>query len=220
MPKDSRWVYTAVSDSHLLIMSSGHRTRYQAPATLHALGILQVWDMRKSTPLHFRSGVLIVSSNPSGTFSSSLSYRSTDLKYDNCGVPANWTDQYTSCVPDGSNPPPNGTCTSPNPPPQGYNWSTSNTAERYRRMGDALRSQKRPIFYSLCDWGQANVQEWGKEVGRSWRMTGDIERKSILCHYAHGFLTQITWLSLLGSYHGDIERQFFPNEFRRFLGPQ
>lgn len=102
-----------------------------------------------------------------------------DLKYDNCGVPSSWADQYNACVPDsyGSQNFPNGTCPNlSNPAPAGYNWSTSNTAERYRRMRDALESVDRTILFSLCDWGVADVNEWGNQTGNSWRMSGDINR--------------------------------------------
>jgi alpha-galactosidase len=100
------------------------------------------------------------------------------LKYDNCYVPANWTDEYDACVPDQwqtYGPFPNGTCTITNQTaPAGYDWGTSNTAERYRIMRDALLAQNHTILYSLCEWGQADVEEWGATVGSSWRITGDI----------------------------------------------
>ncbi|KAJ5262702.1 hypothetical protein N7524_008007 [Penicillium chrysogenum] len=97
------------------------------------------------------------------------------LKYDNCGVPSNWTDEYTYCVPDGDGPYPDGTCPDlTNPAPEGYDWKTSNTYKRYAAMRDALLDVDRTIFYSLCGWGQANVNSWGMEVGNSWRMSGDI----------------------------------------------
>ncbi|RMJ26587.1 hypothetical protein PHISP_02519 [Aspergillus sp. HF37] len=98
------------------------------------------------------------------------------LKYDNCGVPKNWTDQYTYCVlgPKDTNNP-NGTCPDlENRAPEGYDWSTSNTAERYRRMREALEDTDRTVLYSLCEWGHANVNAWGNETGSSWRMSGDI----------------------------------------------
>ena len=41
-------------------------------------------------------------------------------------------------------------------------------------MRDALNSTKRPIFYSLCEWGQDNPAEWAPRVGNSWRTTADI----------------------------------------------
>jgi alpha-galactosidase len=106
----------------------------------------------------------------------------SDLKYDNCGVPSNWTDQYNYCVPDSgdntSNP--NGTCPGlSNAAPSGYDWSTSNTAKRYTQMRDALVSAQdtRTILFSLCEWGSAGIEEWGASMGNSWRTTGDIQGK-------------------------------------------
>ncbi|KAF9886485.1 hypothetical protein FE257_011392 [Aspergillus nanangensis] len=99
------------------------------------------------------------------------------LKYDNCGVPSDQSDTYTYCVPDGTTGTSfsNGTCEDiASPAPEGYDWRNSKTAERYRTMRDALLSVNRTIFYSICDWGQANVNAWGNETGNSWRMSGDI----------------------------------------------
>lgn len=46
----------------------------------------------------------------------------------------------------------------------------------YLKMERYLREQPRDIFYSLCQYGMANVWEWGKYVdANSWRTTGDIE---------------------------------------------
>src|SRR2546427_10296252 len=45
----------------------------------------------------------------------------------------------------------------------------------YQRMGDALRKVKRPIVYSLCQYGRLDVWKWGADVGGNlWRTTGDI----------------------------------------------
>jgi alpha-galactosidase len=45
----------------------------------------------------------------------------------------------------------------------------------YQKMGDALRAAGRPIVYSLCQYGHADVWKWGPEVGGNlWRTTGDI----------------------------------------------
>jgi len=46
--------------------------------------------------------------------------------------------------------------------------------ERYSRMRDALNKTGRYIFYSICNWGDEKVWEWGGSVGNSWRTTGDI----------------------------------------------
>ncbi|KAL4862744.1 hypothetical protein BDV12DRAFT_190175 [Aspergillus spectabilis] len=100
------------------------------------------------------------------------------LKYDDCGVPQNWTDNYTACVPDTANtsgPFPNGTCPNLiNAAPPSYNWGESNSATRYRHMRDALLKVNHTILYSLCNWGNAAVNTWGNATGNSWRMSGDI----------------------------------------------
>lgn len=45
----------------------------------------------------------------------------------------------------------------------------------YQIMGDALLKAGRPIVYSLCQYGRADVWKWGAEVGgNAWRTTGDI----------------------------------------------
>jgi len=73
------------------------------------------------------------------------------LKYDNCNVPANWSDASSYS-----------------------DWSQSNSAKRYRQMSTALAAVSNPIALSLCIWGDAQVWTWGATVGQSWRMTGDI----------------------------------------------
>ncbi|KIY74332.1 glycoside hydrolase family 27 protein [Cylindrobasidium torrendii FP15055 ss-10] len=72
------------------------------------------------------------------------------LKYDNCNVPGNWSDYWTYT-----------------------DWYESNSAKRYRQMAGALANQDRPIQFALCNWGNANVWDWGARVGHSWRMSGD-----------------------------------------------
>ena len=45
----------------------------------------------------------------------------------------------------------------------------------YQKMGDALLKAGRPIVYSLCQYGRADVWTWGTKVGGNlWRTTGDI----------------------------------------------
>src|SRR5277367_5868417 len=47
--------------------------------------------------------------------------------------------------------------------------------DAYIKMRDALRSTGRPILYSLCQYGDDAVWEWGASVGGNlWRTTGDI----------------------------------------------
>ena len=47
--------------------------------------------------------------------------------------------------------------------------------QRYPPMRDALNQTSRPIFYSICNWGQENPWTWGPATGNSWRTTGDIK---------------------------------------------
>jgi alpha-galactosidase len=45
----------------------------------------------------------------------------------------------------------------------------------YQKMAEALRKTGRPIVYSICQYGRANVQEWGPKAGGNlWRTTFDI----------------------------------------------
>ncbi|KAF2194795.1 glycoside hydrolase family 27 protein [Zopfia rhizophila CBS 207.26] len=119
-------------------------------------------------------------------YQASLGYESIDaatwseweidyLKYDNCNVPNNWTDSCRGCVPENRGDLRNGTCTNPDGMcPAGYDYSKSLTAERFRIMRDAIVAQPRTMLYSLCEWGEAGVQQWGNDTGSSWRMSGDI----------------------------------------------
>src|SRR5215203_4448588 len=41
-------------------------------------------------------------------------------------------------------------------------------------MRDALYATKRPIIFSICEWGDNKPWEWAKNIGHLWRTTGDI----------------------------------------------
>ena len=45
---------------------------------------------------------------------------------------------------------------------------------RYPAMRDALNATGRPIFYSICNWGDEETWKWAPETGNSWRTTQDI----------------------------------------------
>jgi alpha-galactosidase len=63
-----------------------------------------------------------------------------------------------------------------------YDWCSafriykdSEMRATYQKMGDALRASGRPIVYSLCQYGKADVWKWGPLVGGNlWRTTDDI----------------------------------------------
>ncbi|KAJ7942593.1 Alpha-galactosidase [Quillaja saponaria] len=50
----------------------------------------------------------------------------------------------------------------------------SKPTKRYPVMTRALMKAGRPIFFSLCEWGDLHPALWGAQVGNSWRTTGDI----------------------------------------------
>jgi len=55
------------------------------------------------------------------------------------------------------------------------NTTVASYIRPYMLMGKYLREQPRDIFYSLCQYGMADVWEWGAFVdANSWRTTGDI----------------------------------------------
>ncbi|KAF2095339.1 putative alpha-galactosidase B [Rhizodiscina lignyota] len=110
------------------------------------------------------------------------------LKYDNCNVPKEWEDVCQYCLPDELQSDvkfqPNGTCnknTYPQPEfpplcPQSFDYTTSKTFERAKRMRDAIDSTNRTILLNLCFWGYADVQSWGSQVATSWRSSDDIQQ--------------------------------------------
>jgi alpha-galactosidase len=63
-----------------------------------------------------------------------------------------------------------------------YDWCSAGKLYRYdemraafQKMGTALRATGRPIVYSICQYGLADVWEWGpKAGGHLWRTTEDI----------------------------------------------
>lgn len=58
-----------------------------------------------------------------------------------------------------------------------YDWCNSGTADprdAYTRMRDGLYAAKRPVVFSICEWGHSKPWEWAAEVGHLWRTTGDI----------------------------------------------
>ncbi|KAI5124617.1 hypothetical protein M0805_004227 [Coniferiporia weirii] len=105
------------------------------------------------------------------------------LKYDNCNVPGNWSDSGT---------------------PQNNDYYNSNTAIRYRQMAGALAGASRPIQFELCEWGTANVWDWGARVGHSWRMSGD---SSATWSYVSSIITtNVAYLDAIGFYaHNDMD---------------
>jgi alpha-galactosidase len=58
-----------------------------------------------------------------------------------------------------------------------YDWcnhGTANAQETYKTMRDAIFTARRPVVFSLCEWGDTKPWLWAKDVGHLWRTTGDI----------------------------------------------
>jgi len=58
-----------------------------------------------------------------------------------------------------------------------YDWcehGTANAEETYKTMRDALYTARRPVVFSLCEWGDNKPWLWGQKIGHLWRTTGDI----------------------------------------------
>ena len=58
-----------------------------------------------------------------------------------------------------------------------YDWCDSkglNSAGAYTTMRDAIRAAGRPMLFSICEWGDTKPWEWARDIGHSWRTTGDI----------------------------------------------
>ncbi len=56
-----------------------------------------------------------------------------------------------------------------------YSPSQDDLQGLYQKMGEALQNTHRPIVYSLCQYGEADVWKWGTRTGGNlWRTTGDI----------------------------------------------
>lgn len=58
-----------------------------------------------------------------------------------------------------------------------YDWCNTGTQDAkssYSIMRDGLFAAKRPIVFSICEWGSNKPWEWAGSVGNLWRTTGDI----------------------------------------------
>jgi len=58
-----------------------------------------------------------------------------------------------------------------------YDWCNTtnvNAQGAYQLMRDALQATGRPIFFSMCEWGDNYPWRWAKDIGDSWRIGPDI----------------------------------------------
>jgi alpha-galactosidase len=58
-----------------------------------------------------------------------------------------------------------------------YDWCNTGDLKAigaYTTMRDAIYSAGRPMVFSMCEWGDNKPWLWAKDIGHSWRTTGDI----------------------------------------------
>ncbi|KAJ5089019.1 Aldolase-type TIM barrel, partial [Penicillium argentinense] len=70
--------------------------------------------------------------------------------------------------------------------PEDYDWTKSKTYTRYMNMRDALLGVNRTIFYSLCDWGQADVNTWANGTA-NWARISEIANENTFKMNCVGF---------------------------------
>jgi alpha-galactosidase len=73
-----------------------------------------------------------------------------------------------------------------------YDWCNTEgmtAKEAYTTMSNALKAARRPVVFSLCEWGTYQPWEWAAPLGHLWRTTGDIY-PCFDCEFNHG-----TWSS-------------------------
>jgi alpha-galactosidase len=73
-----------------------------------------------------------------------------------------------------------------------YDWCNTEgmtAKEAYTTMSSALKAARKPIVFSLCEWGTYQPWEWATPIGHLWRTTGDIY-PCFDCEFNHG-----TWSS-------------------------
>ncbi|KAI1390413.1 glycoside hydrolase family 27 protein [Hypoxylon trugodes] len=84
----------------------------------------------------------------------------------------------------------------------GFQAGTISSQERFQKMGQALKTSGRDIFYALCQWGHQFPWYWADQIANSYRMSGDIQAsfasdKSGVCQTAYCLNTGYAGVSVL-----------------------
>lgn len=85
-----------------------------------------------------------------------------------------------------------------------YDWCDTtgiDPASAYTTMRDAIRVARRPMVFSICEWGDNKPWEWAAEIGHSWRTTGDIH-PCWQCERSHGSWSSLGVLPILDKQAG------------------
>merc|ERR1712050_580571 len=85
----------------------------------------------------------------------------------------------------------------------GYPSGNHTDQELYGAMSRALNATGRPITFSLCSWGEADVWEWGGEIAQMYRIQMDhlpfwsFKKTSAGKGVGQGTLEIIEWMAML-----------------------
>lgn len=84
----------------------------------------------------------------------------------------------------------------------GFQAGTISSQERFHKMGQALKTSGRDIFYALCQWGHQFPWYWADQIADSYRMSGDIHASfssdsSGVCQTAYCLNTGYAGVSVL-----------------------
>jgi alpha-galactosidase len=85
-----------------------------------------------------------------------------------------------------------------------YDWCDAkglNAVGAYITMRDAIRGAGRPMLFSICEWGDNKPWDWARDIGHSWRTTGDIY-PCWDCEISHGSWTSLGVLRILDKQAG------------------
>ncbi len=95
-----------------------------------------------------------------------------------------------------------------------YDWCDTEGLKAegaFMTIRDALYAAGRPIVLSICEWGDNDPWEWGKDVGHLWRTTGDIHL-CWDCEFDHG--TWSAWGMLrIVDMHKDLREHQSPGHW-------
>lgn len=98
-----------------------------------------------------------------------------------------------------------------------YDWCNTeglNAEGAYLTMRDALYKAGRPIVFSMCEWGNSEPWKWAKDIGHSWRTTGDIW-PCWNCEYNHGSWSSWGVLKIIDM-RGDLRKYAGPGHWNDF----
>ncbi|OYQ49300.1 alpha-galactosidase [Flavobacterium aurantiibacter] len=98
-----------------------------------------------------------------------------------------------------------------------YDWCNTEgiqAKEAYTTMRNALAATKKPIIFSLCEWGDNQPWLWATDIGQMWRISGDIY-PCFDCEYNHGTWSSWGVLRIL-EMRKDIRKYAGPDHFNDF----